>query len=81
MNTDFISDEEAIWLEELFISNNVFIIKQNSTDFGNQGITRKYIEPVIVASEEMTRKSTANDGKVQYTLVISKSKNRRTQRT
>ena len=81
LNTDFITDEEAIWLEELFISNNVFIIKQNSQDFGNQGITRKYIEPVIVASEEMTRKSTANDGKVQYTLVISKSKNRRTQRT
>ena len=81
INTDFITDDEAIWLEGLFLSNNVFMLKQNSVDFGNQGILRKHIEPVIMASEELERQTTANNGKKQYTLTLNKSKNRRTQRT
>ena len=81
INTDFITDDEAIWLEGLFLSNNVFMLKQNSVDFGNQGTLRKHIEPVIMASEELERQTTANNGKKQYTLTLNKSKNRRTQRT
>ena len=81
LNTNFITDDEAIWLESLFISNNVYILKQNSNDAGNQAIVRKYIEPVIIASDEMERQTTSNNGKKQYTLTISKSKNRKTQRT
>ena len=80
INTNFITDDEAIWLEELFISNNVFILNKNSSDYANQGIVRKYLEPVMVATEEMKRQTTANDGKKQYTFTISKSKNRRTLR-
>ena len=81
INTNFITDEEAVWLEGLFVSNNVYILNKNSNDAANQGLVRKYIEPVIVASEEMERRTTANNGKKQYTLTISKSKQRKTHRT
>ena len=80
LNTNFLTDEEAIWLEELFVSNNVFILNKKTTDASNQGLIRKFLEPVMVTTAELKRQTTANDGKKQYTLTISKSKNRRTQR-
>jgi len=80
LNSNFITEEECQWLEELFISSEVFILKQNSTDYNNQGIIRKYLEPVVMSSGEFIRKTTANDGKKQITIQIQKSKNRKTHR-
>lgn len=81
LNTNFITDEEAIWLESLFVSNNVYIINKNSFDANNQGKIRKYVEPVFMASAELERQTTANNGKKQYTFSINKSKMRKTHRT
>jgi len=81
LNTDFITDEEAIWLESLFVSNHVYILSQNSNDANNQGTLRKYVEPVFMASSELERQTTANNGKKQYTFSINKSKMRKTHRT
>ena len=80
LNSNFITEEECQWLEELFISSEVFILKQNSTDYSNQGIIRKYLEPVVMSSSEFIRKTTANDGKKQITIQIQKSKDRKTHR-
>jgi len=78
LNTDYITEEEGIWLEELFLSNDVFILEQQSTDNINEGIIRKYMTPVIIDSEEHIRKTLANDRLIQYSISITKSKNRNT---
>ena len=80
LNTDFITEDEAIWLEELFISTDVFVINPRSADDGNQGYLRKYIEPITISSGEHIRKSSVNDKLVQYTFEITKTLNRQTQR-
>ena len=80
INTDFLTDDEALWMEELFISNDVFILNKNSTDYNNQGLVRKYIEPVIIENTDHIRKTKSNDGLIQYTFEITKSKNRKTHR-
>lgn len=81
INTDYITEEEGVWLEELFLSNDVFIINQSSTDYTNQGLIRKYIDPVIISGEEHIRKTKANDSLIQYTFEISKSKDRKIHRS
>jgi len=80
INTDFITEEEGVWLEELLLSNDVFMLNEKSTDSTGQGYIRKYIEPVLLTSEEMIRKTKANDRLIQYTFFVTKSKNRKTHR-
>ena len=77
LNTDYITEDEAIWLEELFISNDVFIIHDDTTD-DNAGYINKYIEPITIQSSNYIRKTKANDKLIQYTFDILKSKNRKT---
>lgn len=79
LNTDYITETEAIWLEELFISNDVFIVHDNSADT-SQGYINKYIEPVTIQSSDHIRKTKVNDKLIQYTFDILKSKNRKTHR-
>lgn len=78
LNTDYITEEEGIWLEELFNSNDVFILEQQSTDNANQGIIRKYMTPVIIDSKEHIRKTVANDKLIQYSISVTKSINKNT---
>ena len=80
INTDFITESEAEWLEELFISTDVYIVHDKSTDNANEGYIRKYIEPVRLEASEHIRKTQTNDRLIQYTFSIVKSKNRQTQR-
>ena len=80
VNTDFITEEEGIWLEELFLSNDVFMLNKRTTDYANEGYTRKYIEPVLITSSDHIRKTTANDKLIQYTFELEKSKQRKTHR-
>tara|TARA_Y100001973_G_C5201452_1_gene338019 strand:+ start:843 stop:2261 length:1419 start_codon:yes stop_codon:yes gene_type:complete len=80
VNTEYITEEEGIWLEELFLSNDVFILESRSTDVANQGVVRKYVQPVLVTDNSHTRKTVANDSLVQYTFNLELSKNRTVQR-
>ena len=74
VNTAFLTDEEAIWLEELFTSPDVYILQGYETsDLG--GYINKYVEPCIVSSNTYVRKTKANDKLVQYTLNIERSNN------
>ena len=68
-NTDFISEEEASALEELFTSPSVFMQNTNG-DY----------EPVVITESEYTKQTTANDRIIQYTIGLHKSHNKRIQR-
>ena len=78
LNTDFVSEAEGLWFEELINSNDVYIVNGFSTDVSNT-ITRKYIEPVVLTTSSYIRKTIANDRLMQYTIEIEKSKMKRTQ--
>jgi len=79
LNTDYITEAEAIWLEELFISNDVYILEQRSTDSANEGYMRKYIKPTTITNSSHTRKTKANDKLIQYTFNIEVDKTKKSQ--
>ena len=87
LQTDFITEEAATWLEELFTSPDVFVLQEKSVDEGSpdiggteKNIINKYVQPCIIASSSYTRKTTANDKLKQYTLKIEMSHNKRIQK-
>ena len=79
LNTDYITENEAIWLEELFISSDVYILEQRSTDNAQQGYMRKYIKPTTIIDKKHTRKTKANDKLIQYTFKIEVDKTKKSQ--
>ena len=79
LNTDYITENEAIWLEELFISNDVYILEQRSTDNAQEGYMRKYIKPTTIIDNTHTRKTKANDRLIQYTYKIEVHKTKKSQ--
>ena len=78
INTDFVTEAEGVWFEELINSTEVYIVKEFSTDVANT-ITNKYIEPVVLTTSSYVKKTIANDKLMQYTFEIEKSKMQRTQ--
>ena len=80
INTDYITEAEAQWLEELFISTDVFILNKRSTDSTDEGYIRKYIEPVTITNTSHTRKTTANDRLIQYNFTLQKTRTKKTHR-
>jgi|TARA_R110000824_G_scaffold122432_1_gene279633 hypothetical protein len=78
VNSDFLTEAESVWFEELINSTEVYILKGFSADV-YQTITNKYVEPVTLKTSSYIRKTVANDKLIQYTLQIQKSKMPRTQ--
>ena len=78
INTDFVTEEEGVWFEELINSPEVYIINGFSTD-AIDTITNKYIDPVTLTTSSYVKKTIANDKLMQYTFEIEKSKMKRTQ--
>ena len=82
LNTDFLNDEESIWIEELLNSPEVYIINGydvNDTPVSTQSTIYKYVEPVLVTTSSFTRKTKANDKLIQYTIEIERNKKQRSQ--
>ena len=75
LNTDFVTESTATWLEELFTSPEVYILNEFSAD-GSEGYINKYVQPVTITSSTYTKQTRANDDLLQYTLEIERSKNR-----
>ena len=82
LQTDYITEDEAAWLEELFTSSDVFVLQERSTDAAASTanptstiyqVKNKYVQPCIVMSKSYTRKTTANDKLKQYTVQIEMS--------
>ena len=78
LNTDFVTEAEGVWFEELINSTEVYIVNGFSTDVSNT-ITNKYIDPVVLTTSSYVKKTIANDKLMQYTIEIEKSKMKRTQ--
>ena len=78
LNTDFVTEEEGVWFEELINSNEVYIVNGYENDVADT-ITNKYVEPVVLTTSSYVKKTIANDKLMQYTFEIEKSKIKRTQ--
>jgi len=78
LNTDFVTEAEGLWFQELINSTEVYIVNGFSTDTANT-ITNKYIDPVVLTTSSYITKTIANDKIMQYTIEIEKSKMKRTQ--
>ena len=58
INSDYLNENEAVWLEELFTSTDTQIIDDNGV-----------IYPVIITNKTYTKKTSVNDKiKIQYTI-------------
>ena len=78
MNTDFVSESESEWFEELINSPEVYILEGFQTDASNSALN-KYVTPVRLTTSSYTKKTVANDKLMQYTFEVEKSKTLRTQ--
>ena len=61
LNTDWITEQDAILLEGLIMSTNVNIIENSDTTF---------TVPVIISDTSFIKKTVANDKLIQYTINI-----------
>ena len=81
VNTDFVSEDDAVWFEELVNSPEVYILNgYDSTETAPYNtMTGKYVEPVLVTTSSYTRKTIANDKLMQYTFELERNKDQQIQ--
>jgi len=78
MNSDFVSEAESEWFEELINSPEVYILKGFGTT-STTSLLNQYVTPVRLTTSSYTKKTVANDKLMQYTFEVEKSKTLRTQ--
>ena len=80
VNTDFVTEADAVWFEELINSQDVYILNGfDSTESAPYNtITNKYVEPVLVTTSSYVRKTIANDKLMQYTFELERNKTQKT---
>jgi len=78
LNTDFVTEEEGVWFEQLINSNEVYILEGFQSDPPFSALNA-YVQPTTVTNSSYIRKTIANDRLMQYTFEIEKSKMKRTQ--
>ena len=77
VNTDFVTEADAVWFEELVNSQEVYILNGFDSSEGGKPyhtITNKYIEPVLVTTSSYVRQTIANDKLMQYTFELERNK-------
>ena len=84
LNTDFLTDSESEWMQDLMNSPCVYLLNKYSFDqyealATTSGIVNKYVEPVILTTSNFTRKTVANDKLIQYTIEVERNKTQKTQ--
>ena len=78
MNTDFVSEADSEWFEELINSPEVYILEGFQTD-GIFAALNNYVTPARLTTSSFVRKTVANDKLMQYTFEVEKTKTLRTQ--
>jgi len=78
INTDFVSESESEWFEELINSPEVYILDGFHDDATTSALN-EYVTPARITTSSYTKKTVANDKLMQYTFEIEKSKTLRTQ--
>ncbi|MBP92659.1 MAG: hypothetical protein CMC55_00915 [Flavobacteriaceae bacterium] len=77
VNTDYVSELDSVWFEQLMNSPEVFILNEYQSDSG--GVLRRYVQPVTITTSNYTRKTVANDRLIQYSFEVERTTNLRTQ--
>ena len=78
INTDFVTEVEGVWFEELINSNEVYVLEGFQTDNAKTALNN-YVTPATLTTSSYVKKTIANDRLMQYTFEIEKSKIKRTQ--
>ena len=78
INTDYVSEAETEWFEELVNSPEVYIVDKFQIDIPNS-LLNNYVIPVRLETKSFDKKTIANDKLIQYTFEVEKSKTLRTQ--
>jgi hypothetical protein len=79
MNSDFVTEDEAVIFEELINSPEVYLLKGYEDIVETFFVLNQYVTPVRLLTSSFTKKTIANDKLMQYTFEIEKSKTLRTQ--
>ena len=83
INSDFITESESLWMEFLMNSPEVYILKGYDTVAPSSSVNNNSfsacVSPVRITTNNITRKTIANDKLLQYTFEIERSKTLRTQ--
>ena len=85
LDTDYLTEEEGIWLESLMLSSEVFLIKEGNTwDVGDSPVAHSnfndIVEPVVITNNAITRRTSINDTLISHQFTIEKSNNNNTHR-
>ena len=78
INTDFVTEAEGVWFEQLVNSTEVYVLEGFQTDRAYSSYNN-YVQPATITTSSYTKKTIANDKLMQYTFEIEKSKMKRTQ--
>lgn len=74
LNSDYITEDDAVWLEQLFTANDVLIVKPFFTRKGGQtDMINRFTEPCTLTTSSYTKKTIGNDKLIQYSFEIEKS--------
>ena len=79
MNSDFVTEDEAVIFEELVNSPEVYLLKGYVSGSEISSVLNQYVTPVRLLTSSFTKKTIANDKLMQYNFEIEKSKTLRTQ--
>jgi hypothetical protein len=79
MNSDFVTEDEAVMFEELINSPEVYLLKGYEDIVETSFVLNQYVTPVRLLTSSFTKKTIANDKLMQYNFEIEKSKTLRTQ--
>jgi hypothetical protein len=79
MNSDFVTEDEAVIFEELINSPEVYLLKGYVSGVETTRVLNQYVTPVRLLTSSFTKKTIANDKLMQYNFEIEKSKTLRTQ--
>jgi hypothetical protein len=79
MNSDFVTEDEAVIFEELVNSPEVYLLKGYEDIVETSSVLNQYVTPVRLLTSSFTKKTIANDKLMQYNFEIEKSKTLRTQ--
>jgi hypothetical protein len=79
MNSNFVTEDEAVIFEELVNSPEVYLLKGYEDIVETSFVLNQYVTPVRLLTSSFTKKTIANDRLMQYTFEIEKSKTLRTQ--
>ena len=81
VNSDFVSEADGRWFEELVNSPEVYIINgyDSNESAPHNTITNKYVEPVLITTSSYIRKTVANDKLMQYSFEMERNRTQTTQ--